>query len=94
MNLKETGSEECGLDSSGSGWGQVTGCFEHNSEPYGAMKGNKSWIVKWPLASQEEVCFMMLQGIERYEDRTAFKGMIFIPSLWKFVKMFRVINET
>jgi hypothetical protein len=42
MNLKETGSEGCGLDLSGSGWGQVAGCFEHNSEPYGAMKGNKS----------------------------------------------------
>jgi hypothetical protein len=29
-----------GLDSSGSGWGPVAGCCEHDNEPSGSMKGD------------------------------------------------------
>jgi len=29
----------CGLDSSGSGQGTVSGSFEHGNEPLGTMKG-------------------------------------------------------
>jgi hypothetical protein len=29
----------CGLDSSGSGQGQVAGCCEYGNEPSGSMKG-------------------------------------------------------
>jgi hypothetical protein len=29
----------CGLDSSGSGWGPVTGTCEHDNEPSGSIKG-------------------------------------------------------
>jgi hypothetical protein len=27
----------CGLDSSGSGWDPVAGCFEHGNEPLGSI---------------------------------------------------------
>jgi hypothetical protein len=29
----------CGLDSSGSGYGPVAGSFEHGNEPSGSLKG-------------------------------------------------------
>jgi hypothetical protein len=33
--------DRCGLDSSDSGYGQVTDCCEHGNEPSGSIKGGE-----------------------------------------------------
>jgi hypothetical protein len=38
IDIRETG---CGLDSSGSEWGPVTGSCEHDNEPLGSIKGKE-----------------------------------------------------
>jgi hypothetical protein len=38
MDHREIGFWECGLDSFGSGWGQVASSCEHGDEPSGSIK--------------------------------------------------------
>jgi len=40
LSLKKQG-EGVGLDSSGSGYGQVAGSFEHSNEATGSVEGEK-----------------------------------------------------
>jgi hypothetical protein len=41
MDLREISWEVCGLDSSGSGWGPVTGSCEHSNELSGSLNGEE-----------------------------------------------------
>jgi hypothetical protein len=51
----------CGLDSFGSGQGQVTGSCEHGNEPSGSIKCGKFLDqLSVLLASQEGLCSMEL----------------------------------
>jgi hypothetical protein len=51
----------CGFHLSGSGWGQVTGCFGHGTE---LVAFHKMWEVSWLaevlVAFEEGMCFMEL----------------------------------
>jgi len=40
-NNKMNGVRRCGLDSSGSALGPVTGSYEHSNEPFGNIKGGE-----------------------------------------------------
>jgi hypothetical protein len=41
INIKENSVRRCGLDSSGSGYGQVAASCEHGNEPLGPIKGEE-----------------------------------------------------
>jgi len=47
-----------GLNSSGSGYGPVTGSREHSNESSGSIKGGITSLTYRPLASQEGFCIM------------------------------------
>jgi hypothetical protein len=52
------------MDSSGSGKGPVTGCYEHSSELSGSINGRMLFIfAKRVSAYQEELCSMQLFSI-------------------------------
>jgi len=39
-----------GMDSTGSEWGPVVGCFEHGNEPWGSIKG-ANFVTNWATVS-------------------------------------------
>jgi len=41
MDLREIGMGKCGMDSSGTGQGPVTGCCERSNEHAGSIKGRE-----------------------------------------------------